>query len=119
MMTHYVSNEVYYNKTTFVSTPGAWFMDSLLSAASKEEMDAAKETVRKLHANDTLKDFIHKHDDFKTYGCGTIVAAVKKNAASESLSENKLNGHAQVGNGHTHGHLNGHSNGLNGDLANL
>ena len=31
MMTHYVSNKVYYDKNTFVKVPGAWYMDSVLS----------------------------------------------------------------------------------------
>jgi hypothetical protein len=48
MMTHYVSNEVYYNCKIFTENPGAWYMDSVLSSASATEIAAAKEKVKEL-----------------------------------------------------------------------
>ena len=78
MMTHYTGYEVYNDEEIFLKNEGAWMMDSVLSSASEEELARAKEWVREMKAAGTLREFYEKHDDIPDYGCGRILAAVKK-----------------------------------------
>jgi len=52
-------------------------MDSVLSSATDEERAAAKAKVNQLAEKNELKKFLEEHDDFKNFGCGTIIAGVK------------------------------------------
>ena len=80
-------------------------------------MNRAKMAVDKMHQKGELEDFIQKHDDFKIYGCGTIIAAVKTKAHDNTngLSNGKSNGQL---NGQSNGQLNGQANGLKNGHAN-
>lgn len=78
LMTHYTGYETYNNPHVFNTNPGAWYMDSVLSCATREETARAKENVKKMTADNTLLDFFKKHDDIPNIGCGRLLAAVKK-----------------------------------------
>ena len=42
-------------------------------------MDQAKEMLNQMNKTEgAVKQFLNDHDDFKYYGCGTIITAVKQ-----------------------------------------
>lgn len=82
MTNHYCSNETYYDHEIFLKNQRAWFMDSVLSSATEEELAAAKAKVNELAEKNELKKFLEDHDDFKNFGCGTIIAGVKALSSS-------------------------------------
>ena len=49
------------------------------SGATPEEIQCAKDKLEELKLSQGgVKSFLNDHDDFKLYGCGTIITAVKK-----------------------------------------
>lgn len=78
MTEHYCSKSVYYDYDIFFKNQAAWYMDSLLSGATADEIESAKNKLEELREGDELKKFGDAHDNFKHFGCGTIITAVKK-----------------------------------------
>lgn len=51
----------------------------MFSGATPEEITYAKDKLEELKSSPGgVKSFLNDHDDFKHYGCGTIITAVKK-----------------------------------------
>ena len=55
------------------------FWNIIFSGATPEEITHAKNKLEELKSSPGgVKSFLNDHDDFKHYGCGTIITAVKK-----------------------------------------
>jgi len=81
MTEHYCSKSVYYDDEIFFKNKAAWYMDSLLSGATADEIESAKDKLEQLRERGELKQFLAEHDNFKHFGCGTIITAVKRTSS--------------------------------------
>ena len=73
-----VTGKTYYDAGALLTDENARAQDSVMSGADDAEWAGAIEMLTTLKAENKLDQFVADHDKISLYGCGTIMAGVKK-----------------------------------------